>query len=171
MVSISKLFWLSFLPWKQTMGVQCMSMVVDKVGLVMILFTVEVSVPVIFWVLFGMLERIRANRVLSSGTRRCSVGLHRTLIPRVDRPANAQFRPISDCPQGHRSKSVTCGDSPRTSFSWIQNYGLVFLSSIQVGDLWRLATGDFPLTKEWWIGDPVIDPSRWLDRNGIIIIF
>ena len=67
-------------------------MVVGKVGLVMILFTVEVSVPTEFRVLLRMLERIRSPRVLSSYTKRCSDRLHRALIPSVERPADAHSR-------------------------------------------------------------------------------
>ena len=82
------------------MGVRCTTMVVDKVGVVMILFTVKVSVPEGLRVILGMLARIRSTRALSSGTKRCSDGLHRTLRPSVERPADAQFLPISDCAQG-----------------------------------------------------------------------
>ena len=55
-------------------------MVVGKVGVVMILFTVQVSVPVGFRVFLGMLARISSTRALSSSTKRSSDGLHRTLI-------------------------------------------------------------------------------------------
>ena len=82
------------------MGVRCTTMVVDKVGVVMISLTVKVSVPEGFRVLLGKLNRIRFTRALFSGTKRCSDGLHRTLILSVERPADAQFRPISDCAQG-----------------------------------------------------------------------
>ena len=83
------------------MGVRCTTMVVDKVGVVMISLTVKVSVPEGFRVLLGKLNRIRFTRALFSGTKRCSDGLHRTtLIPRVEHLAVAQFRPISDCAQG-----------------------------------------------------------------------
>ena len=50
--------------------------------------------------ILAKLARIRSTRAMSSGTKRFSDGLHRTLIPRVERPADAQFRPISDCVQG-----------------------------------------------------------------------
>jgi len=73
------------------MGVRCTTMVVGKVGLVMILLTLQVSVSVGFRVLLGMLERKRSTRVLSTGTKQCSLG-HRTLIPRVERSADTQFR-------------------------------------------------------------------------------
>ena len=99
MDGISEFCWVSFRLWQQTMGVRCTTMVVDKVGVVMILFTAKVSVPGCR-VILGMLARIRSTRALSSGTKRCSDGLHRTLIPSVERPADAQFRPISDCAQG-----------------------------------------------------------------------
>ena len=78
-------------------------MVIDKVGVVMIIYTVKVSVPEGFRLILAMLARIRSTLVLSSGTKRCSYGLHRTLIPSVERPADAQFRPISDCAQGSRA--------------------------------------------------------------------
>jgi len=82
------------------MGVQCTTMVVDKVSVVIILFIVLVSVPVGFRVLLGMLERIRSTRNFSSGTKGYSNELHQTLIPSVERPADAQFQPTSDCAQG-----------------------------------------------------------------------
>jgi len=47
-----------------------------------------------------MLAQIRSTTAFSSGTKRCSDGLYRTLIPRVKRPADAQFRSISNCAQG-----------------------------------------------------------------------
>ncbi len=50
------------------MGVRCTTMVVDKVGVVMILFTVKVSLPEGLRVILGMLARIRSTRALSSGT-------------------------------------------------------------------------------------------------------
>ena len=60
-------------------------LVVGKVGWVMILFSVKLSVSIRFRLLLGMFERNRCRtKALSGGTKRCSVGLHRTLIPRVD---------------------------------------------------------------------------------------
>jgi len=82
------------------MGVRCPTMVVDKVGVEMILFIVKVSVPEGFRLLLGILVRIRSTEALSSGIKRCSDRLHRILISSVERPVDAQFRPISDCAQG-----------------------------------------------------------------------
>jgi hypothetical protein len=54
----------------------------------MILFTVKVFAPEGLRVI---LARIRSTRAISSGTKRCSDGLHRTLILRVERPADIHF--------------------------------------------------------------------------------
>ena len=53
------------------MGVRCTTMVVDKVGAVMILFTVKVSASERFRVLLGMLARIWSTRAFSSDTKQC----------------------------------------------------------------------------------------------------
>ena len=126
------------------MGVRCTTMVVDKVGVVMILFTVKVSVPEGFRVILGMLARIRSTRALSSGTKRCSDGLHRTLIPSVERPADAQFRPISDCAQGRADLFESgCSMSEQGRLcplpQMVQGVPVVCLGSVSV-----LFVNDFP---------------------------
>ena len=66
------------------MGVQCTTMVVDKVSVVIILFIVLVSVPEGFRVILGMLEWIRSTKALFSG----SDGIH----------INTQCGTSSGCP-------------------------------------------------------------------------
>ena len=60
------------------MGVRCTTMVVNKVGVVMISFTVQVSVPVRYRVILGMLERIRSTWV-------CPVALNDVQLDSTER--------------------------------------------------------------------------------------
>jgi len=67
-------------------------------GCIMILLTGKTSVSVGYMrVLPRMFEQKRSTKALSSGNNRCLVGLLWRLIPKVERAADTQFLPISDC--------------------------------------------------------------------------